>query len=204
MSKQQQILFDNNHYSNGNVYDTSSINIIKHNNNNNNCNNHTGTKNNLEDFIYQLKQRNEEVDIDEDDGNELLLDHNGQNVADSCSKTMELYISNDNESTLSQSSSSTTASNVSTALKLANNNQNEQSSRDNLSIPYDTNALLVRLAKKEKDLILAAELGKALLDRNEELSRTNEQLNEEYTKNIEVCYYFNIIQSNIVWCFIII
>lgn len=187
MSKQQQqILFDNNnHYSNGNVYDTSSssINIIQHNNSNNNCNNHTGTKNNLEDFIYQLKQRNEEVDIDEDVGNGLLLDNNGQNV-DDCSKTMELYINNDNESTLSQSSS---ASNHSSAIKLANNNHNEQSSRDNLSIPYDTNALLVRLAKKEKDLILAAELGKALLDRNEELSRTNEQLNEEYTKNIEVC-----------------
>lgn len=52
--------------------------------------------------------------------------------------------------------------------------------------------LLIRLAKKEKDLILAAELGKALLDRNEELSLMNEKLNEEYTKNIEVSVFFTL------------
>lgn len=43
-----------------------------------------------------------------------------------------------------------------------------------------------QLAQKEKDLILAAELGKALLDRNEELSRANERVTEEYTKKLEV------------------
>lgn len=46
--------------------------------------------------------------------------------------------------------------------------------------------LLQELAKKEKDLFLAAEVGQALLDRNEELSRTNEMINEEYTRNLEV------------------
>ena len=39
---------------------------------------------------------------------------------------------------------------------------------------------------KEKDLELAAELGKALLQRNEELRRKNEELAEEYSNKLEV------------------
>ena len=46
--------------------------------------------------------------------------------------------------------------------------------------------LLSQLQQKEKDLILAAELGKALLDRNEELSRANEKITEEYSHKLEV------------------
>lgn len=42
------------------------------------------------------------------------------------------------------------------------------------------------LAQKEKDLVLAAELGKALLDKNEELSRYNERIAEEYSQKLEV------------------
>lgn len=44
----------------------------------------------------------------------------------------------------------------------------------------------ILLAKKEKDLQLAAELGKALLERNDELSKTNERLAEEYSHKLEV------------------
>lgn len=44
-----------------------------------------------------------------------------------------------------------------------------------------------QLQQKEKDLILAAELGKALLEKNEELSRHNERLAEEYSQKLEVC-----------------
>lgn len=43
----------------------------------------------------------------------------------------------------------------------------------------------VQLAQKENDLILAAELGKALLERNDELSRANERLSEEYSHKLE-------------------
>ncbi|KAI5705036.1 hypothetical protein M8J75_011309 [Diaphorina citri] len=43
-----------------------------------------------------------------------------------------------------------------------------------------------QLQQKEKDLILAAELGKALLEKNEELSRHNERLAEEYSQKLEV------------------
>lgn len=49
-----------------------------------------------------------------------------------------------------------------------------------------------QLQQKEKDLILAAELGKALLEKNEELSRHNERLAEEYSQKLEVGrFYYN-------------
>ncbi|KAF4517255.1 hypothetical protein B566_EDAN011640 [Ephemera danica] len=43
-----------------------------------------------------------------------------------------------------------------------------------------------QLAQKEKDLILAAELGKALLERNQELTRQNERMAEDYSQQLEV------------------
>jgi len=43
-----------------------------------------------------------------------------------------------------------------------------------------------QLAQKEKDLLLAAELGKALLEKNEELSQKYELLQEEYSQVVEV------------------
>lgn len=43
-----------------------------------------------------------------------------------------------------------------------------------------------QLAQKEKDLTLAAELGKALLEQNQELQSQNEHLVEEYTQKLEV------------------
>lgn len=42
------------------------------------------------------------------------------------------------------------------------------------------------LAQKERDLMLAAELGKALLEKNNELSLKNDQMAEEYAQSIEV------------------
>lgn len=43
-----------------------------------------------------------------------------------------------------------------------------------------------QLQQKEKDLILAAELGKALLEKNEELSRQNEKITEDYSQKLEL------------------
>ena len=43
-----------------------------------------------------------------------------------------------------------------------------------------------QLAQKDKDLLLAAELGKALLEKNEELSQKYELLQEEYSQVVEV------------------
>lgn len=50
-----------------------------------------------------------------------------------------------------------------------------------------------QLAQREKDLVLAAELGKALLEKNEEISRANERLAEEYSHKLEVslCKFTN-------------
>ena len=43
-----------------------------------------------------------------------------------------------------------------------------------------------QLAQKDKDLLLAAELGKALLEKNEELGQKYELLQEEYSQVVEV------------------
>ncbi|XP_022085835.1 BICD family-like cargo adapter 1 isoform X2 [Acanthaster planci] len=45
--------------------------------------------------------------------------------------------------------------------------------------------LCAQLEQKEKDLILAAELGKALLERNEELTRRQEQMQQELVDKME-------------------
>lgn len=42
-----------------------------------------------------------------------------------------------------------------------------------------------QLQQKESDLLLAAELGKALLEKNEELKKEQEKLTEEYSKKLE-------------------
>lgn len=43
-----------------------------------------------------------------------------------------------------------------------------------------------QLRQKENDLQLAAELGKALLEKNEELKRQHDAAVEEYSKKLEV------------------
>lgn len=43
-----------------------------------------------------------------------------------------------------------------------------------------------QLQQKESDLLLAAELGKALLEKNEELKKEQERVVEEYSKKLEV------------------
>lgn len=43
-----------------------------------------------------------------------------------------------------------------------------------------------QLQQKESDLLLAAELGKALLEKNEELKKEQERITEEYSKKLEV------------------
>lgn len=65
--------------------------------------------------------------------------------------------------------------------------QNRQNEPTEATMEADCD-LQTQLAKKEKDLIFAAELGKALLERNEELTRTNERITEEYSHKLEVRY----------------
>ena len=42
------------------------------------------------------------------------------------------------------------------------------------------------IQEKDKDLLLAAELGKALLDKNEEISHHRERIVLDYTQRLEV------------------
>ena len=48
------------------------------------------------------------------------------------------------------------------------------------------NDILNIVEAKERDLILAAELGKALLEKNEELNKQNERIAEEFSEKLEV------------------
>ena len=42
------------------------------------------------------------------------------------------------------------------------------------------------LRQKDRDLVLAAKLGKALLEKNEDLSKQNEKIAEEFSQKLEV------------------
>lgn len=50
--------------------------------------------------------------------------------------------------------------------------------------------LWTQLQQKESDLVLAAELGKALLEKNEELAKSQEKIIEEYSIKLEVSHVF--------------
>ena len=50
------------------------------------------------------------------------------------------------------------------------------------STEIQENDILSILEAKERDLILAAELGKSLLEKNEELSKQNEKIAEEFSQ----------------------
>lgn len=49
-----------------------------------------------------------------------------------------------------------------------------------------------QLVQKERDLLLAAQLGKALLEKNEELGLQNEKMAEEYSRQLEVTFFFRL------------
>lgn len=56
------------------------------------------------------------------------------------------------------------------------------------------------LRQRERDLVLAAELGKALLERNQELTRQSEALAENYAAKVEVSLVFSIIWLIFFFC----
>lgn len=57
---------------------------------------------------------------------------------------------------------------------------------DDDAVPAAGDGLAAELRQKNKDLVLAARLGKALLAKNDELSLMNERLAEEYGDKLEV------------------
>lgn len=70
---------------------------------------------------------------------------------------------------------------------LKNHQINENLSATSSSKSIDD--VYILLAKKEKDLQLAAELGKVLLEKNDELSKANERITEDYSHKLEVSCY---------------
>lgn len=52
--------------------------------------------------------------------------------------------------------------------------------------PAEPELLLSQMRQKEKDLVLAARLGKALLERNQDMSRQYERMYKELTDKLEV------------------
>lgn len=73
--------------------------------------------------------------------------------------------------------------NLSEMLK---SHQNENSLINETTPAKSIDDVYILLAKKEKDLQLAAELGKVLLEKNDELSKANERITEEYSHKLEV------------------
>lgn len=68
-----------------------------------------------------------------------------------------------------------------TMTPLSTTNNTESASED----------LYALLESKEQDLYLAAELGKALLEKNEQLARQSERMVDEYQQKIDVSpFYF--------------
>ena len=59
-------------------------------------------------------------------------------------------------------------------------------SQSESNVSADENDIYALLEQKERDLLLAAELGKALLEKNEELSQTNEKMAEDFSHKLEV------------------
>lgn len=122
----------------------------------------------LSQLLMQQNQANALMSIE--------IEANKQQVSNGATTTLASSSSAAGASMASSSSSLALAGAVSAATA-ANNVSGAIKSIDDVYI---------LLAKKEKDLQLAAELGKALLERNEELSKTNEHLAEDYSHRLEV------------------
>ena len=58
---------------------------------------------------------------------------------------------------------------------------------DHVSCEEGGDDVYLQLAQREHELMLAAELGKALLEKNQELNGRNEQIVEEFSLKVEVC-----------------
>ena len=74
---------------------------------------------------------------------------------------------------------------ASAGLKRSNVESGVFSGHESNVSDHDQN-LYGMLEQKERDLLLAAELGKALLEKNEELSNNNEKMAEEFSSKLEV------------------
>lgn len=101
-----------------------------------------------------------------------------------------VHLSLDPSSAQSAEAESVEARLESLSEMLKNHQQQQQemngSEGSGMSAAKSIDDVYILLAKKEKDLQLAAELGKVLLEKNDDLSKANERITEEYSQKLEV------------------
>ena len=96
----------------------------------------------------------------------------------------------ENEKQLSDLVAEAESSNSLIAYSSYNNNENMIEASNSTSMKNESQIerqdVYAQLAQKEKDLVLAAELGKALLGKNEDLARQSEKLADDFSRRLEV------------------
>lgn len=107
-------------------------------------------------------------------------------VEKSNQKKQQLSRSSSSKKLNTSSASSSKKLNSSSASSSNDDPMNESTDILSDSEMEENGNVYQELAQKEKDLILAAEVGKALLERNEELTLANEKITEEYSHKLEV------------------
>ena len=75
---------------------------------------------------------------------------------------------------------------ASAASKASTSKSTSSASEQESSASSSSDDVYSLLAQKENDLVLAAELGKALLEKNEELRLQNDEMSEEFADRLEV------------------
>lgn len=132
----------------------------------------------LDDYIYELVQHNGKMSTNGVDTRNL----NGRDCGgggDTSHNTAEdpvaLY-----EAAISSSPSNTSFpfTNIINSSSQPNNNYDND----------DIDALRDQLVQRDKDVTWVAQIGNALLNRNEELTKMNEEISKEYTRNLEVSF----------------
>ena len=96
----------------------------------------------------------------------------------------------ENEKQLSDLVAEAENSNSLIAYSSYNNDENMIEASNSTTVKNESHIerqdVYAQLAQKEKDLVLAAELGKALLGKNEDLARQNEKLADDFSRRLEV------------------
>ena len=96
----------------------------------------------------------------------------------------------ENEKQLSDLVAEAENSNSLIAYSSYNNDENMIEASNSTTVKNESHIerqdVYAQLAQKEKDLVLAAELGKALLGKNEDLARQNEKLADDFSQRLEV------------------
>lgn len=123
----------------------------------------------LEDYIYELVQHNGKMSTNSVDTTATTNHHR--------------HLNGEAELSSPSNTSSYPFTNIINSSSQPNNNYDHD----------DIDALRDQLVQRDKDVTWVAQIGNALLNRNEELTKMNEEISKEYTRNLEVSFsnFFN-------------